>query len=98
MGIVRLANLPLKTNRKFEIIGSEAATKRILYFSTVHIVLFLSSKKVSKCLAVPTPGYLRWFIMRAASVRITADQVKTYYLNNNGDWFRQAVQSEETRK
>jgi hypothetical protein len=32
------------------------------------------------------------------SIRITADQVKTYYLNNTGQWFRDAVQSELTRK
>ena len=31
-------------------------------------------------------------------IRITADQVKTYYLNNNGRWFREVVQLEETRK
>ncbi|KFZ22972.1 hypothetical protein V502_02551 [Pseudogymnoascus sp. VKM F-4520 (FW-2644)] len=32
------------------------------------------------------------------SIRITANQVKTYYLNNTGQWFRDAVQSEQTRK
>jgi hypothetical protein len=33
-----------------------------------------------------------------ASIRITADQAKTYYLNNVGQWFRDAVQSEKTQK
>jgi hypothetical protein len=33
-----------------------------------------------------------------ASIRITADQAKTYYLNNAGKWFRDAVQSKETQK
>ncbi|KAI9786108.1 MAG: hypothetical protein M1839_007518 [Geoglossum umbratile] len=33
-----------------------------------------------------------------ASIQITADQAKTYYLNNAGQWFRNAVQSEETQK
>ena len=33
-----------------------------------------------------------------ASIRITSDQVTTYYLNNTGAWFRDAVQSEQTRK
>lgn len=33
-----------------------------------------------------------------ASIRITADQAKTYYLNNAGQWFRHAVQSQETRE
>jgi hypothetical protein len=33
-----------------------------------------------------------------ASVRITADQAKTYYLNNAGQWFRDAVKSQETRE
>jgi len=33
-----------------------------------------------------------------ASVRITADQAKTYYLNNAGQWFRDAVKSPETRE
>ncbi|ERF73245.1 hypothetical protein EPUS_08796 [Endocarpon pusillum Z07020] len=32
------------------------------------------------------------------SIRIIADQVKTYYLNNTSRWFREAVQSEETRR
>ena len=32
------------------------------------------------------------------SIRITADQAKTYYLNNAGQWFRDAVQSKETQK
>ncbi len=31
-----------------------------------------------------------------ASIQITADQAKTYYLNNTGQWFRYAVQSRET--
>jgi hypothetical protein len=33
-----------------------------------------------------------------ASIRITANQAKTYYLNNAGQWFRDAVQSRETRE
>lgn len=33
-----------------------------------------------------------------SSIRITADEAKTYYLNNAGQWFRDAVKSEETRK
>jgi hypothetical protein len=33
-----------------------------------------------------------------ASVRITADQTKTYYLINAGQWFRDATKSQETRK
>lgn len=33
-----------------------------------------------------------------ASVRITADQARTYYLNNAGQWFRDAVKSQETRE
>src|SRR6266566_3083744 len=33
-----------------------------------------------------------------ASIWITADQAKTYYLNNAGQWFRHAVQSQETRE
>jgi hypothetical protein len=33
-----------------------------------------------------------------ASIRITADQAKMYYLNNAGQWFRHAVQSRETRE
>lgn len=33
-----------------------------------------------------------------ASIRITADRAKTYYLNNAGQWFRDAVQSRETRE
>jgi len=33
-----------------------------------------------------------------ASISITADEVKTYYLNNSGQWFRDAVRSESTRK
>ncbi|KAI9775072.1 MAG: hypothetical protein M1839_001464 [Geoglossum umbratile] len=33
-----------------------------------------------------------------ASVWITADRAKTYYLNNAGQWFRDAVQSKETQK
>ena len=33
-----------------------------------------------------------------ASIRITADQAKTYYLNNVGQWFRDAVKSQETRE
>ncbi|OCL05461.1 hypothetical protein AOQ84DRAFT_379564 [Glonium stellatum] len=33
-----------------------------------------------------------------ASIQITADQAKTYYLNNAGQWFRHAVQSRETRE
>ena len=33
-----------------------------------------------------------------ASIRITANQAKTYYLNNVGQWFRDAVQSRETRE
>jgi hypothetical protein len=32
------------------------------------------------------------------SIRITADQAKTYYLNDVGQWFRDAVQSKETQK
>jgi hypothetical protein len=33
-----------------------------------------------------------------ASVRITADQAKTYYLVNAGQWFRDVTKSQETRK
>jgi hypothetical protein len=33
-----------------------------------------------------------------SSMRVTADEAKTYYLNNGGQWFRDAVKSEETRK
>lgn len=33
-----------------------------------------------------------------ASIRITANQAKTYYLNNAGQWFRDAVKSQETRE
>ena len=33
-----------------------------------------------------------------APIQITADQAKTYYLNNAGQWFRDAVQSKETQK
>src|SRR5579862_849072 len=33
-----------------------------------------------------------------ASIRITADQAKTYYLNDVGQWFRDAIQSKETQK
>jgi hypothetical protein len=33
-----------------------------------------------------------------ASIRITANLVKTYYLDNNGQWFRDAVRSEDVRK
>ncbi|GFF74333.1 hypothetical protein IFM60648_04166 [Aspergillus lentulus] len=32
------------------------------------------------------------------STCITTEQVKTYYLDNNGEWFRDAVRSEHTRK
>jgi hypothetical protein len=32
------------------------------------------------------------------STRIVTEQVKTYYLDNNGQWFRDAVRSEDTRK
>jgi hypothetical protein len=32
------------------------------------------------------------------AIRITTQQVKTYYLDNNGQWFRDAVQSEDVRK
>ncbi|KAF7165777.1 hypothetical protein CNMCM5623_009856 [Aspergillus felis] len=32
------------------------------------------------------------------SIRITADQVKTYYLDNNGQWFREVVRLVEVRK
>lgn len=32
------------------------------------------------------------------SIHITTKQVKTYYLDNNGQWFRDAVCSEDTRK
>jgi hypothetical protein len=32
------------------------------------------------------------------SVRISAEQVKTYYLNNTGQWFRDAVKLEASRK
>jgi hypothetical protein len=39
------------------------------------------------------------FSKRAAtSVRITSDQVNTYFLNNTGKWFEAAVEHEETRK
>ncbi|KAF2257667.1 hypothetical protein CC78DRAFT_202039 [Lojkania enalia] len=33
-----------------------------------------------------------------ASIRITAEQVKTYYLNNVGQWFRDAMKLQETRE
>jgi len=33
-----------------------------------------------------------------ASIWITANQAKTYYLNNAGQWFRDAVKSRETRE
>ncbi|KAH8728778.1 hypothetical protein GQ44DRAFT_701969 [Phaeosphaeriaceae sp. PMI808] len=33
-----------------------------------------------------------------SSIRVTAEEAKTYYLNNAGQWFRDAVKSEETRK
>ncbi|KAH0557192.1 hypothetical protein GP486_005019 [Trichoglossum hirsutum] len=33
-----------------------------------------------------------------ASIRISADQAKTYYLNNAGQWFRDAVRSKETQR
>lgn len=33
-----------------------------------------------------------------SSVHITSSSVKTYYLNNVGEWFKHAVQSEKTRK
>jgi tetratricopeptide (TPR) repeat protein len=33
-----------------------------------------------------------------ASVRITADEARTYYLTNAGQWFRDAVKSQETRE
>jgi hypothetical protein len=33
-----------------------------------------------------------------ASIQVTTDQAKTYYLINAGEWFRNAVQSKETRK
>jgi hypothetical protein len=33
-----------------------------------------------------------------ASIRIATKQVKTYYLDNNGQWFRDAVRSEDVRK
>lgn len=33
-----------------------------------------------------------------ASIRITADQARTYYLNNAGQWFRDAVKSQETHE
>jgi hypothetical protein len=32
------------------------------------------------------------------SIRISTEQVKTYYLNNTGQWFKDAVQLEATRK
>jgi hypothetical protein len=32
------------------------------------------------------------------SIRITTNQVKTYYLDNNGQWFRDVVRSEDVRK
>lgn len=32
------------------------------------------------------------------SISITADESKTYYLNNSGQWFRDAMQIESTRK
>ena len=32
------------------------------------------------------------------SIRITADQARTYYLNNSGQWFRDVVKSQETRE
>ncbi|KAF2687557.1 hypothetical protein K458DRAFT_476332 [Lentithecium fluviatile CBS 122367] len=32
------------------------------------------------------------------SIRITANQAKTYYLNNAGEWFREAVKSQETQE
>jgi hypothetical protein len=33
-----------------------------------------------------------------SSTRVTVDESKTHYLNNAGQWFRDAVKSEETRK
>ncbi|KAJ5555158.1 hypothetical protein N7461_003628 [Penicillium sp. DV-2018c] len=33
-----------------------------------------------------------------ASLRVTTNQLKTYYLDNNGQWFRDVVRSEEVRK
>ncbi|EFQ99579.1 hypothetical protein MGYG_02591 [Nannizzia gypsea CBS 118893] len=33
-----------------------------------------------------------------ATVWLTADQAKTYYLNNAGQWFREVVRSQETRE
>ncbi|KAF2465629.1 uncharacterized protein BDR25DRAFT_85624 [Lindgomyces ingoldianus] len=32
-----------------------------------------------------------------ASIRITADQAKTYYLTNAGQWFRDAIKAQDTR-
>lgn len=32
------------------------------------------------------------------SIRITTNQVKTYYLDNYGEWFRNAMQSEDVRR
>ncbi|KAJ5804818.1 hypothetical protein N7474_010705 [Penicillium riverlandense] len=33
-----------------------------------------------------------------ASIHINTEQVKTYYLDNNGQWFRDTVKSEDVRK
>jgi hypothetical protein len=33
-----------------------------------------------------------------ASIQITTDQAKTYYLNNAGEWFRNAVQCKKTQE
>jgi hypothetical protein len=33
-----------------------------------------------------------------SSLRVTANEAKTYYLNNVGQWFRTALEHEETRK
>lgn len=33
-----------------------------------------------------------------SSIRVTADEAKKYYLNNAGQWFRDAVKSEEAGK
>jgi hypothetical protein len=50
---------------------------------TSHLTSFLSSS-FSKRLS--------------ASIHVRADQAKTYHLNNPGEWFRDAVQLQETRK
>lgn len=50
---------------------------------TSHLTSFLSSS-FSKRLS--------------AFIHVRADQAKTYHLNNPGQWFRSAVQSQETRK